>query len=165
MQPVEEPIMGKEKKRKKLDEIVLGLSASKQQETSSIETPNSIFPSTDSRKPPQISPSVTVTPTSTKPLSGLGSRSTSKSNLESLSSFITHAEHQNLIMKHQQQMQQLLQQQQQQQATKLSQSSSSVAQVQRKTYEAMIAEINKDYAAKHTQLSHESKVIGRSYLL
>lgn len=47
--------MGKEKKRKKLDEIVLGLSAAKEQKT----FPD---PSLPSSKKPQIQPSVSVTP-------------------------------------------------------------------------------------------------------
>lgn len=53
---IEEPVMGKEKKRKKLDEIVLGLSAAKEQKT----FPD---PSLPSSKKPQIPPSVSVTPT------------------------------------------------------------------------------------------------------
>ncbi|PSN41757.1 hypothetical protein C0J52_08864 [Blattella germanica] len=54
--PAEEPVIGKEKKRRKLDEIVLGLSAAKEQK--------SLF--SDIKKtttPGMISPSVTVTPT------------------------------------------------------------------------------------------------------
>uniref|UniRef100_A0A1A9WW02 BRK domain-containing protein n=1 Tax=Glossina brevipalpis TaxID=37001 RepID=A0A1A9WW02_9MUSC len=52
---IEESLMGKEKKRKKLDEIVLGLSAAKEQKT----FPD---PSLPSSKKPQIPPSVSVTP-------------------------------------------------------------------------------------------------------
>ncbi|XP_037928102.1 uncharacterized protein LOC119662531 isoform X10 [Teleopsis dalmanni] len=52
---IEEPVVGKEKKRKKLDEIVLGLSAAKEQKT----FPD---PSLPSSKKPQIPPSVSVTP-------------------------------------------------------------------------------------------------------
>ncbi|XP_041674763.1 mucin-19 isoform X9 [Drosophila eugracilis] len=52
---IEEPVIGKEKKRKKLDEIVLGLSAAKEQKT----FPD---PSLPSSKKPQIPPSVSVTP-------------------------------------------------------------------------------------------------------
>lgn len=48
-------MIGKEKKRKKLDEIVLGLSAAKEQKT----FPD---PSLPSSKKPQIPPSVSVTP-------------------------------------------------------------------------------------------------------
>ena len=51
---VEEPIVDKEKKRKKLDEIVLSLSAAKEQ----------TLPSTEISKKLPITPSVTVTPTS-----------------------------------------------------------------------------------------------------
>ncbi|XP_017465097.1 PREDICTED: nuclear pore complex protein DDB_G0274915-like isoform X2 [Rhagoletis zephyria] len=54
---IEEPVIGKEKKRKKLDEIVLGLSAAKEQKT----FPD---PSLPSSKKPQIPPSVSVTPAS-----------------------------------------------------------------------------------------------------
>lgn len=55
LQTIEEPVIGKEKKRKKLDEIVLGLSAAKEQKT----FPD---PSLPSSKKPQIPPSVSVTP-------------------------------------------------------------------------------------------------------
>lgn len=62
-QPIEEPVVGKEKKRRKLDEIVLGLSAAKEQKT--------IFPEPlSSMKKPQIPPSVSVTPSSAQSLSG-----------------------------------------------------------------------------------------------
>ena len=54
--------MGKEKKRKKLDEIVLGLSAAKEQKT----FPD---PSLPSSKKPQIPPSVSVTPANVSTLS------------------------------------------------------------------------------------------------
>lgn len=50
--------MGKEKKRKKLDEIVLGLSAAKEQKT----FPDPSLP-TSTQKKPQIPPSVSVIPT------------------------------------------------------------------------------------------------------
>lgn len=57
-QPVEEPTSGgKEKRRRKLDEIVLGLSAAKEQKT----FPD---PSLPSSKKQQITPSVSVTPAS-----------------------------------------------------------------------------------------------------
>lgn len=49
--------MGKEKKRKKLDEIVLGLSAAKEQKT----FPDPSLP-TSTQKKPQIPPSVSVIP-------------------------------------------------------------------------------------------------------
>lgn len=57
--PLEEPVIGKEKKRRKLDEIVLGLSAAKEQKSVFTE-PSSIH----SSKKPQIPPSVSVTPAS-----------------------------------------------------------------------------------------------------
>lgn len=57
-QAVEEPTSGgKEKRRRKLDEIVLGLSAAKEQKT----FPD---PSLPSSKKQQITPSVSVTPAS-----------------------------------------------------------------------------------------------------
>lgn len=55
VQTIEEPPIGKEKKRKKLDEIVLGLSAAKEQKTFTDPLLTSI-------KKPQITPSVSVTP-------------------------------------------------------------------------------------------------------
>jgi chromodomain-helicase-DNA-binding protein 7 len=147
--PVEEPVVGKEKKRRKLDEIVLGLSAAKEQ---------SLFP--ESSKKPTVTPSVTVTPTSApvssshnisqKPFtitvtsvpstapstrnnsipnllpSSLSSSSTSK---DSFSTFLAQAEQQNLLLKKQQQ--------------------------QRKSYEAMIADIG---SSKVNSYSHEAKV-------
>lgn len=57
-QPVEEPTSGgKEKRRRKLDEIVMGLSAAKEQKT----FPDPLLPSS---KKQQITPSVSVTPAS-----------------------------------------------------------------------------------------------------
>lgn len=58
MQQVEEPTSGgKEKRRRKLDEIVMGLSAAKEQKT----FPDPLLPSS---KKQQITPSVSVTPAS-----------------------------------------------------------------------------------------------------
>ncbi|GAB0094499.1 chromodomain-helicase-DNA-binding protein 7 isoform X1 [Sergentomyia squamirostris] len=59
-QPVqmEEPIIGKEKKRRKLDEIVLGLSAAQEQKM--YPDPSPPMP----MKKPQVAPSVSVTPAS-----------------------------------------------------------------------------------------------------
>lgn len=150
LQPEPEPLVGKEKKRKKLDEIVLGLSAAKEQ---------SLFP--EPTKKPTIPPSVTLTPTSApvssshsqsqKPFtitvtsvpSSSASRNVSLPNMmpsmpgsskDSFSSFLAQAEQQNLLLKKQQQ--------------------------QRKSYEAMIADISKvsDYSAKVNSFSHEAKV-------
>lgn len=61
---------------------------------------------------------------------------------ESFSSFLAHTEQQNLLLKKQQQS--------------LSQSS----QVQRKTYESMIADLSKvaDFSSKISSYSHEAKV-------
>ncbi|XP_052564493.1 uncharacterized protein LOC120426896 isoform X3 [Culex pipiens pallens] len=63
--PIEEPPLGKEKKRRKLDEIVLGLSAAKEQKTifGDPTPPGGSF-SGSSMKKPQIPPSVSVTPAS-----------------------------------------------------------------------------------------------------
>lgn len=145
LQPVEEPVVGKEKKRRKLDEIVLGLSAAKEQ---------SLFP--ESLKKPTIAASVTVTPTSA-PVSSAHSqsqkpftitvtsvpspappRSSSIPNMlpslsaggkDSFSSLLAQAEQ----MKKQQQ--------------------------QRKSYEAMIADIGKETGfGKVNSYSHEAKV-------
>jgi chromodomain-helicase-DNA-binding protein 7 len=177
LQPAEEPVIGKEKKRRKLDEIVLGLSAAKEQK--------SLF--SDLKKsgtPGMISPSVTVTPTSVNSTLGGPTVSSSSSPApkpftitvtsvpspaapgssrssigvdmgvlpqiptpkESFSSFLAHAEQQNLLLKKQQQQQQ----------SSLSQSS----QVQRKTYESMIADLSKvaDFSSKISSYSHEAKV-------
>ncbi|XP_055711038.1 chromodomain-helicase-DNA-binding protein 7 isoform X3 [Phlebotomus papatasi] len=57
-QPVEEPVVGKEKKRRKLDEIVLGLSAAQEQKMYPDPSPPM------SMKKPQVAPSVSVTPAS-----------------------------------------------------------------------------------------------------
>lgn len=151
---MEEPLVGKEKKRRKLDEIVLGLSAAKEQ---------NIFP--ESSKKPTITPSVTVTPTSAPVSTSHGptqkpftitvtsvpspAPAASKSSgmppiipplsssaaKDSFSSFLAQAEQQNLILKKQQQQ-------------------------QRKNYEAMIADINKvaDFSSKVNSYSHEAKV-------
>uniref|UniRef100_A0A6B2EIQ7 Putative snf2 family dna-dependent atpase n=1 Tax=Phlebotomus kandelakii TaxID=1109342 RepID=A0A6B2EIQ7_9DIPT len=56
--PVEEPVIGKEKKRRKLDEIVLGLSAAQEQKMYPDPSPPM------SIKKPQVAPSVSVTPAS-----------------------------------------------------------------------------------------------------
>ncbi|XP_025832998.1 chromodomain-helicase-DNA-binding protein 7 isoform X3 [Agrilus planipennis] len=157
--PIEEPVVGKEKKRRKLDEIVLGLSAAKEQ---------SLFPETS--KKPSISPSVTVTPTSAplstshappvsqqKPFSitvtslpsPAAQRNTGTPNLksplstslsstltkDSFQSFLAQAEQQNFLLKKHQQQQQ-------------------------KSYEAMITDMNKvaDFSSKINSYSHEAKV-------
>lgn len=62
---------------------------------------------------------------------------------ESFSSFLAHTEQQNLLLKKQQQ-------------SSLSQPS----QVQRKTYESMIADLSKvaDFSSKISSYSHEAKV-------
>uniref|UniRef100_A0A1B0GKC1 BRK domain-containing protein n=2 Tax=Lutzomyia longipalpis TaxID=7200 RepID=A0A1B0GKC1_LUTLO len=57
-QPIEEPVIGKEKKRRKLDEIVLGLSAAQEQKMYPDPSPPM------SMKKPQVAPSVSVTPAS-----------------------------------------------------------------------------------------------------
>uniref|UniRef100_A0A7G3AIV8 BRK domain-containing protein n=1 Tax=Lutzomyia longipalpis TaxID=7200 RepID=A0A7G3AIV8_LUTLO len=57
-QPIEEPVIGKEKKRRKLDEIVLGLSAAQEQKMYPDPSPPM------SIKKPQVAPSVSVTPAS-----------------------------------------------------------------------------------------------------
>lgn len=177
-QPAEEPVVGKEKKRRKLDEIVLGLSAAKEQKTLFSDLKKSGTSG-------MISPSVTVTPTSVSSTLGGPPVSSSSSpapkpftitvtsvpspaapgssrntigvdmgvlpqiptQKESFSSFLAHAEQQNLLLK---------KQQQQQQASSLSQSS----QVQRKTYESMIADLSKvtDFSSKISSYSHEAKV-------
>uniref|UniRef100_A0A0A9YRD7 Chromodomain-helicase-DNA-binding protein 6 n=1 Tax=Lygus hesperus TaxID=30085 RepID=A0A0A9YRD7_LYGHE len=147
--PVDEPVVGKEKKKRKLDEIVLGLSAAKEQSVS--------------EKKPMVSPSVTVTlsnkgppPRSSLPPSS-GTPSPSASKQPDTSSYL--AEQHSLLLKQQQQLQQQILQQQQ--ALKMSQpSSAAAAQVQRKTYEAMIADISKvaDFSAKISSYSHEAKV-------
>jgi chromodomain-helicase-DNA-binding protein 7 len=174
LQPAEEPVIGKEKKRRKLDEIVLGLSAAKEQKSPVADVKKSSTPG-------MISPSVTVTPTSVNSSHGGPTVSSSSSPApkpftitvtsvpspaapnsnrssigvdmgalpqmqtpkESFSSFLAHAEQQNLLLKKQQQ-------------SSLSQSS----QVQRKTYESMIADLSKvaDFSSKISSYSHEAKV-------
>nr|CAI5864667.1 unnamed protein product [Callosobruchus analis] len=156
--PEPEPLVGKEKKRRKLDEIVLGLSAAKEQ---------SLFPVSEPSKKPPVTPSVTVTPasapvttshspaqkpftitvTSVPSTSKGGSSSSGIPNLlpqfsgsakDSFSTFLAQAEQQNLLLKKQQQQQ----------------------QQQRKSYEAMIADIGKvsDFSSKVNSYSHEAKV-------
>lgn len=161
--PPEEPIMDKEKKRRKLDAIVLGLSAAKEQR-------NNIFG--DSKKSTCISPSVTVTPAnmhpptsntpSSKPftitVTSVPTTSTSNEQerkKDNFSSFLSQAEQQHgkMLLK---QQQQLLQQQQsllQQQALSSLSSPSS-----RKSYEAMVADLSKvaDFS-KLGSYSHDSK--------
>lgn len=195
--PVDEPVVGKEKKRRKLDEIVLGLSAAKEQQGGSHYA--------DHGKKSTITPNVTVTPTSApmglsnptssaqKPFSITvtsipSSRASGSSNLpppslhshkDSFSALLAQAEQQNRDLKkqqmhqahqnqqqqqqqhHHQQLQQQLQQQhqqhQQQQAFNSAHMSSSS---HRKSYEAMIADINKvaEYSSKIGSYSHEAKV-------
>ncbi|XP_031342134.1 chromodomain-helicase-DNA-binding protein 7 isoform X2 [Photinus pyralis] len=145
--PIEEPVVGKEKKRRKLDEIVLGLSAAKEQ---------MLYPETTKKS--TVAPSVTVTPTSAPltsshhqkpftitvtsiPSPAPPPRSCATPNLkspmpgkDSFSNFLVQAEQQNLLLKKQQQ--------------------------QQKSYEAMIADINKvaDFSSKVNSYSHEAKV-------
>lgn len=150
---MEDPVIGKEKKRRKLDEIVLGLSAAKEQ---------SQFPEPTKKAP--VTPSVTVTPTSVpittthapnqkpftitvtsvpSPAPSLP-RSTmqnilppvSTSAKDTFSSFIAQAEQQQTLLLKKQQAQ------------------------QRKSYESMIADISKvaDYSSKVNSYSHEAKV-------
>ncbi|KAJ8971345.1 hypothetical protein NQ314_000744 [Rhamnusium bicolor] len=139
-------------KRRKLDEIVLGLSAAKEQ---------SLFP--EPAKKPTVTPSVTVTPTSAPvssshnpsqkpftitvtsvPSSAPSNRTSTIQNMlpslstnskDSFSTFLAQAEQQNLMLKKQQQQ-------------------------QRKSYEAMIADIGKvsDFSSKVNSYSHEAKV-------
>lgn len=138
--------MGKEKKRRKLDEIVLGLSAAKE---------HMMFP--EAPKKHTIAPSVTVTPASVPmstnppqkpftitvtsvPSPAPPPRGCATPNLKSSLSkdnFASFLEQQNLLLKKQQQQQQ-------------------------KSYEAMIADINKvaDFSSKVNSYSHEAKVNG-----
>lgn len=163
----EEPVVEKEKKRRKLDEIVMGLSAAKEQQSGS-----SLF--SDIKKTPCISPSVTVTPANMHPppsstpaskpftitVTSVPASSSGNSEQEkkkdNLSSFLSQAEQQHgkLLLK---QQQQLLQQQQnllQQQAL-----SSLTSPSSRKSYEAMVADLSKvaDFT-KMGSYSHEAKV-------
>jgi chromodomain-helicase-DNA-binding protein 7 len=176
LQPAEEPVIGKEKKRRKLDEIVLGLSAAKEQKSlfSDIKksstpgminqsvsvTPTSVSstpggPAVSSSSSPAPKPfTITVTPVPS-PVAPSSSRSSIGVDMgvlpqiptpkESFSSFLAHTEQQNLLLKKQQQQQ-----------SSLSQSS----QVQRKTYESMIADLSKvaDFSSKISSYSHEAKV-------
>lgn len=164
-----EPVVGgKEKKRRKLDEIVLGLSAAKEQ-SQPLELPKKIT----------VTPSVTLTPTSLpaatsapaqKPFTitvtsvpspvpsssrtaGGGSSLSSlmpplPTSKDSFTTFLQQAEQQNLLLKKQQQ---LLQQAAQAQLPSPS---------SRKSYEQMIADINKvsDFSTKINSYSHEAKV-------
>lgn len=115
----------------------MGLSAAKEQQS----------------EPKKSQPSVSVTVT--------------KSPASSAKSpFLAQAEQHNLLLKQQQQLQQQLLQQQQ--AIKMSQpTSAAAAHVQRKTYEAMIADISKvaDFSAKISSYSHEAKVTITLYIL
>lgn len=81
--------MGKEKKRKKLDEIVLGLSAAKEQKT----FPDPSLP-TSTQKKTQIPPSVSVIPTNLQSSLSMGNSGGAGSG---------HHQHQH---QHQQQQQQ-----------------------------------------------------------
>uniref|UniRef100_A0A6P7GKH5 Chromodomain-helicase-DNA-binding protein 6 isoform X2 n=1 Tax=Diabrotica virgifera virgifera TaxID=50390 RepID=A0A6P7GKH5_DIAVI len=155
--PEPEPVIGKEKKRKKLDEIVLGLSAAKEQ---------SLFTPEPPKKQP-VAPSVTVTPTSAPvstahnpsqkpftitvtsvPSTAPSSRSSSLSQnilpslstagKDSFSTFLAQAEQQNLLLKKQQQQQQ---------------------QQQRKSYEAMIADIGKDSFSSFLAQAEEQNML------
>ena len=159
----------------------MGLSAAKEQQSSH-------YP--EHSKKSTITPNVTVTPTSApiglpnpptssqKPFSitvtsipsSRASNSTSglpppslHSHKDSFSSLLVQAEQQNREFKkqqqHQQQSQQQQQQQQQQQSNFNSTHSSSAAS-HKKSYEAMIADINKvaEYSSKIGSYSHEAKV-------
>lgn len=163
--PPEEPIVDKEKKRRKLDAIVLGLSAAKEQQCTSLFG--------DLKKTSCISPSVTVTPASAHPppsttpaskpftitvtsVPASSSNSDIDKKKDNFSSFLNQAEQQHgkLLLK---QQQHLLQQQQnllQQQGL------SSLTSQSRKSYEAMVADLSKvaDFS-KLGSYSHESKVI------
>lgn len=162
--PPEEPIVDKEKKRRKLDAIVLGLSAAKEQQNTSLLA--------DSKKPTCISPSVTVTPASTHPPSsntpatkpftitvtsvpGSSSTSSESDRKKDISSFLAQAEQQhNKLIKQQQQILQHQQNMLQQQAL-----SSLNSSQPRKTYEAMVADLSKvaDFS-KIGSYPHDAKV-------
>lgn len=155
---------------------MLGLSAAKEQQSTHYPEHN---------KKNTITPNVTVTPTSApmglpnppastqKPFSitvtsipsSRASSSTSglpppslHSHKDSFSALIAQAEQQNREFKKQQQHQQQTQQQQQQQSFNSAHASSSSGH--RKSYEAMIADINKvaEYSSKVGSYSHEAKV-------
>ncbi|XP_026469439.1 uncharacterized protein LOC113373347 [Ctenocephalides felis] len=165
---IEEPVVGKEKKRRKLDEIVLGLSAAKEHN----KPPLSSYPPIEATvKKPQVTPSVSVLPalavssssnsssnqkpftitvTSIPSTSKAGSSSQSSSSqlpskTDSFAAFLQQAEQQNLLLKQQQKLLQKL----------------PSTSAQRKSYEAILASINKaaDYSPKLPgSYSHEAKV-------
>lgn len=169
---IEEPPIGKEKKRRKLDEIVQGLQREKEQQSTPFPEPT---------KKSTITPNVTVTPTSApiglpnppsssqKPFSitvtsipssrASGGSSSNQlpppsmhSHKDSFSALLAQAEQHNRDLAKKQQQQQ----QQQQAAFNAAHASSSN---QRKNYESMLAEINKvtEYS-KIGAYSHEAKV-------
>ncbi|CAG2056657.1 unnamed protein product [Timema podura] len=179
--PAEEPVVGKEKKRRKLDEIVLGLSAAKEQK--------SLFSDMKKSAPniTSISPSVTVTPTSINSALGGGvslaaSTSPSSSNkpftitvtsvpspappggsrggMGLMPSLPTPKESFSSFLAHAEQQKMLLKKQQQQHAAAAAASLPSLAQSHRKTYESMIADLSKvaDFSSKINSYSHEAKV-------
>lgn len=182
LKPPEEPVVGKEKKRRKLDEIVLGLSAAKEQQTNHYTEPNkkstitpnvTVTPTSAPIGLPNM-PSGSQKPFSITVTSIPSSRaSTSCSNLpppslhshkDSFSALMAQAEQQNReLVKKQQQHQQAQhqhQQHQQQQQQFNSQAHVSSSSSHRKSYEAMIADINKvaEYSSKVGSYSHEAKV-------
>lgn len=147
LQPIEEPIVGKEKKRRKLDEIVLGLSAAKEQQTPGGErgersergerherdergdrgdrgVSNSAGGSELPKKSP-VSPSPnfstkTSTPSASQLLSrSLASTAGGKSSID-LSSYFGNVDQQSLFLKQQQMFHQQQQSQQSQQSHKVS---------------------------------------------
>lgn len=153
-----------------MDEIVLGLSAAKEQQqepkksisgvtTNLVSNNTSGSTSTGTSMNANISVSLTVTKATPSPSPRPQSTSSAKNQESHIASYLAQAEQHNLLLKQQQQLQQQLLQQQQ--AIKMSQpSSAAAAQVQRKTYEAMIADISKvaDFSAKINSYSHEAKV-------
>lgn len=173
LQPTDEPVLGKEKKRRKLDEIVLGLSAAKEQQSNHYPEPS---------KKGTVTPNVTVTPTSVsmgmpapptsqKPFSitvtsipssrSSGSSfsnlppnlSTLHSHKDSFSALLAQAEHQTREMAKKQHHQPSPYN-----SAHISSSSSSASH--RKTYEAMMNDLNKvaEYSSKIGSYSHEMKV-------
>lgn len=154
LQPEPEPVVGKEKKRRKLDEIVLGLSAAKEQSLFSDPTP----------KKQTITPSVTVIPTSApvssahnqsqKPFSltvtsvpsSSASSTSSRNTLQNMMALGGGKDSFNALLAQAEQQTMLLKKQQQQQ--------------QRKNYESLIADISKvaDFSKQVGGYSHEAKV-------
>lgn len=167
LQPIEEPIFGKEKKRRKLDEIVLGLSAAKEQQTPATSGGGNAGTSEPPKKSP-ASPSTNFSNKTSQPsASQLLSRSLSSTaggKSVDLSSYFGNVDQQSFLLKQQQLFHQ--QQQSQSQGHKVplpaSSTSSTSAQRGKTTYEAMIADFTKgnDIAAKMNSAysSHDAKV-------